>query len=29
MAAVPERIEIRGEVCMEREAFRNLNRRRT
>ena len=26
--AVPERIEIRGEVCMEREAFRNLNRRR-
>ena len=28
-AAVPERIEIRGEVCMEREAFRNLNRRRT
>lgn len=29
MAAVPDRIEIRGEVCMEREAFRNLNRRRT
>jgi len=29
MVAVPERIEIRGEVCMEREAFRNLNRRRT
>lgn len=29
MAAVPERIEIRGEVCMEREAFRKLNRRRT
>jgi DNA ligase (NAD+) len=29
MAAVPERIEVRGEVCMEREAFRNLNRRRT
>ncbi|MCX5820397.1 MAG: NAD-dependent DNA ligase LigA [Deltaproteobacteria bacterium] len=28
-AAVPERIEVRGEVCMEREAFRNLNRRRT
>jgi DNA ligase (NAD+) len=28
-AAMPERIEIRGEVCMEREAFRNLNRRRT
>lgn len=28
-SAVPERIEIRGEVCMEREAFRNLNRRRT
>jgi DNA ligase (NAD+) len=28
-AAVPERIEIRGEVCMEREAFRKLNRRRT
>ena len=27
--AVPERIEVRGEVCMEREAFRNLNRRRT
>ncbi|MFH2076889.1 MAG: NAD-dependent DNA ligase LigA [Pseudomonadota bacterium] len=26
--SVPERIEIRGEVCMEREAFRNLNRRR-
>ena len=25
---VPERIEVRGEVCMEREAFRNLNRRR-
>ncbi|MEW6335112.1 MAG: NAD-dependent DNA ligase LigA [Thermodesulfobacteriota bacterium] len=25
---VPERIEIRGEVCMEREAFRSLNRRR-
>jgi DNA ligase (NAD+) len=29
MAAVPERIEVRGEVCMEREAFRILNRRRT
>ncbi len=28
-AAVPERIEVRGEVCMERMAFRNLNRRRT
>jgi DNA ligase (NAD+) len=28
-AVVPERIEVRGEVCMEREAFRNLNRRRT
>lgn len=28
MAVVPGRIEIRGEVCMEREAFRNLNRRR-
>ena len=28
-AAVPEGIEVRGEVCMEREAFRNLNRRRT
>ncbi len=27
-AIVPERIEVRGEVCMEREAFRNLNRRR-
>jgi DNA ligase (NAD+) len=26
---VPERIEIRGEVCMEREAFHNLNRRRS
>jgi DNA ligase (NAD+) len=26
--ALPERIEIRGEVCMEREAFRGLNRRR-
>ncbi len=25
---VPVRIEVRGEVCMEREAFRNLNRRR-
>ncbi len=25
---VPERIEIRGEVCIEREAFRNLNNRR-
>ena len=25
---VPERIEVRGEVCMEREAFRNLNSRR-
>ena len=24
----PERIEVRGEVCMEKEAFRNLNRRR-
>lgn len=24
----PERIEIRGEVCMEKEAFANLNRRR-
>ncbi|MBN2438773.1 MAG: NAD-dependent DNA ligase LigA [Deltaproteobacteria bacterium] len=29
MAAVPGRIEVRGEVCMEREAFRILNRRRT
>jgi DNA ligase (NAD+) len=28
-AALPERIEIRGEVCMEREAFLSLNRRRT
>jgi DNA ligase (NAD+) len=28
-AALPSRIEVRGEVCMEREAFRNLNRRRT
>jgi DNA ligase (NAD+) len=28
-AAVPERIEIRGEVCMERDAFRNMNRHRT
>ena len=28
MPIVPERIEVRGEVCMEREAFRNLNRRR-
>lgn len=27
-AAVPERIEIRGEVCMERAAFRKLNQRR-
>jgi DNA ligase (NAD+) len=26
--SVPERIEVRGEVCMEREAFRSLNRRR-
>jgi DNA ligase (NAD+) len=26
---VPERIEVRGEVCMERDAFRVLNRRRT
>ncbi|MBM4313029.1 MAG: NAD-dependent DNA ligase LigA [Deltaproteobacteria bacterium] len=26
--SVPERTEIRGEVCMEREAFQNLNRRR-
>ena len=26
--AVPERIEVRGEVCMEKEAFRKLNRRR-
>lgn len=25
---VPERIEVRGEVCMEREAFRSLNSRR-
>jgi DNA ligase (NAD+) len=25
---VPQRIEVRGEVCMEREAFRNLNRHR-
>jgi len=25
---VPERIEVRGEVCMERGAFRNLNSRR-
>ena len=25
---VPERIEVRGEVCMERDAFRKLNRRR-
>ena len=25
---VPERIEVRGEVCIEREAFRNLNNRR-
>ncbi|MBU2054805.1 MAG: NAD-dependent DNA ligase LigA [Proteobacteria bacterium] len=24
----PERIEVRGEVCMEKEAFRKLNRRR-
>jgi DNA ligase (NAD+) len=29
IAAVPELIEVRGEVCMEREAFGNLNRRRT
>jgi DNA ligase (NAD+) len=28
-ADVPEKIEVRGEVCMEREAFRNLNRRRS
>jgi DNA ligase (NAD+) len=28
-ATVPERIEVRGEVCIEREAFRKLNRRRT
>jgi DNA ligase (NAD+) len=28
MPIVPERIEVRGEVCMEREAFRNLNNRR-
>jgi DNA ligase (NAD+) len=27
--SIPERIEVRGEVCMEREAFRNLNRRRS
>jgi DNA ligase (NAD+) len=27
-AAMPESVEVRGEVCMEREAFRNLNRRR-
>ncbi len=25
---VPERLEVRGEVCMERKAFLNLNRRR-
>jgi DNA ligase (NAD+) len=25
---VPERIEVRGEVCIERDAFRKLNRRR-
>jgi DNA ligase (NAD+) len=25
---IPDRLEIRGEVCMERDAFRNLNRRR-
>jgi DNA ligase (NAD+) len=25
---VPDRIEVRGEVCMERDAFRKLNRRR-
>ncbi|MDP1993489.1 MAG: NAD-dependent DNA ligase LigA [Syntrophales bacterium] len=25
---IPERIEVRGEVCMEREAFRNMNSRR-
>ena len=25
---VPERMEVRGEVCMERDAFRKLNRRR-
>lgn len=24
----PERLEVRGEVCMEKDAFRNLNRRR-
>jgi len=28
-AAIPERIEIRGEVFMETEAFKTLNRRRT
>ena len=28
MPIVPERIEVRGEVCIELEAFRNLNRRR-
>jgi DNA ligase (NAD+) len=28
VSIVPERIEIRGEVCIEREAFRNLNSRR-
>jgi len=28
-ADVPGKIEVRGEVCMEREAFRNLNRRRS